>query len=307
VPPEGVQRQVLIFAGGAGWGCVSSPDEPPEIWTGRTTLEVGWLVALCIKGFAPHRPLDLELIRPDGSGRLYRIASGSTAPDWSSFDWFWQTRSTDQLGAYTVTATQGERRAQRTFTLIAASQPRLWAVPDYELAPGSAAEIHIAGYPPGTALMLHVYRSGGTGCAWGPNCVDYYTTLAPVTTQANGTAVITITTNPDDGAGQLYIVSDIDARAPGSAIRNLAVLRLEAPLPFPRTLRAGDSSPDVRKVQERLNALGYDEVGPNNGSFGPNTEAAVRSFQQRNRLEVTGVVDAITWERLFGPDGVGNR
>lgn len=308
-PPEGVQRQVSIsFGWGAGGGCASGLDEPPEIEIGQPPYEVGWSMKLCIKGFAPHPPLDLELMRPDGSRRKHRIASSSTMPNRSRFEWNWQTRATDQPGTYTMTAIQGERRAQLTFTLAAASKPRLWDVPGYRLAPGSAAEIHIAGYPPDIALTLHIYRSGGTeGCTWDAGCFDYYTTLTSITTSANGTAVMTIKTNPDDGTEPLLIVSDDDARATGRNNIHFALLWLVVPPPFPGVLRAGDSGEEVRKIQTRLSALGYDEVGRTDSSlFDPDTEAAVRSFQQRNGLALTGVVDALTWERLFGPDGVGD-
>jgi len=45
----------------------------------------------------------------------------------------------------------------------------------------------------------------------------------------------------------------------------------------------------VREVQQRLNDLDY-EVGVIDGVYGPLTEAAVRAFQERNRLTADGVV-----------------
>jgi N-acetylmuramoyl-L-alanine amidase len=49
----------------------------------------------------------------------------------------------------------------------------------------------------------------------------------------------------------------------------VAVIRLKRP-PF--------SGPQVRKLQQRLKALGYD-VGSIDGVFGPSTDRCVKAFQ----------------------------
>ena len=56
---------------------------------------------------------------------------------------------------------------------------------------------------------------------------------------------------------------------------------------------------DVLKVQERLLALGYIEVGKPDGFFGQMTDAAVRRFQVSNALAVDGILGPKTWEILF--------
>lgn len=77
--------------------------------------------------------------------------------------------------------------------------------------------------------------------------------------------------------------------------------------PFGRTLalaeqrQAGD---DVRLVQQRLAELGYTQVGPADGVFGPATEAAVRAFQQQQGIDVDGIVGPDTWGRLFSASAV---
>jgi Putative peptidoglycan binding domain/Heterokaryon incompatibility protein Het-C len=76
-------------------------------------------------------------------------------------------------------------------------------------------------------------------------------------------------------------------------------VRPPSPPPSGRpTLRRGSRGPAVRELQQRLNARGAGLVV--DGIFGPRTQAAVRTFQRTNRLQVDGVVGARTWARLLG-------
>jgi hypothetical protein len=61
-------------------------------------------------------------------------------------------------------------------------------------------------------------------------------------------------------------------------------------------LKLGAVSPSVGQLQRRL------EI-PDDGYFGPVTEAAVKKFQRQHNLVVTGMVDVKTWLKLF-PDGM---
>lgn len=65
----------------------------------------------------------------------------------------------------------------------------------------------------------------------------------------------------------------------------------------PKTLRKGDSGPEVQTIQCRLNAHG-DNIKVD-GEFGPATMVAVQLFQKRNDLVADGVVGTMTWAALL--------
>lgn len=64
------------------------------------------------------------------------------------------------------------------------------------------------------------------------------------------------------------------------------------------------SGDDVLLVQRQLLVLGYNQPDNLDGIYGPQTIEQVRAFQQRNNLDVDGVVGKQTWQRLF--DGSAN-
>ena len=63
------------------------------------------------------------------------------------------------------------------------------------------------------------------------------------------------------------------------------------------TCQPGDKGDAVRKVQKRLIALGY-LSGSADGDYGNMTKKAVKAFQQRNGLKVTGSVNSNTLAKL---------
>ena len=67
------------------------------------------------------------------------------------------------------------------------------------------------------------------------------------------------------------------------------------------TCQPGDTGDAVRKVQKRLIALGYLE-GSADGSYGSMTKNAVKAFQSRNGLNVTGTVNSNTLNKLNSSD-----
>lgn len=61
------------------------------------------------------------------------------------------------------------------------------------------------------------------------------------------------------------------------------------PHPAMPLLAAGDSGPDVQRVQQLLNREGA--LLADDGQFGPATASAVRACQSRHGLKVTGMLD----------------
>ena len=61
--------------------------------------------------------------------------------------------------------------------------------------------------------------------------------------------------------------------------------------------KRGDKSPYVKDLQELLNKKGAKLDA--DGNFGPKTETAVRDFQSKNGLEVTGQIDTNTINKLL--------
>lgn len=58
----------------------------------------------------------------------------------------------------------------------------------------------------------------------------------------------------------------------------------------------------VTEAQERLQALGY--LNKVTGYFGTETEAAVKSFQQKNNLDADGMIGPMTMEVLMSDSAV---
>ena len=76
------------------------------------------------------------------------------------------------------------------------------------------------------------------------------------------------------------------------------------PVPFYAPLEQGARGEDVKRLQEKLAALGY-LTGSVDGNYGPKTMAAVQSFQQASGLPVTGAADQATQAALFAIGTLG--
>jgi len=75
------------------------------------------------------------------------------------------------------------------------------------------------------------------------------------------------------------------------------------PAGYTRNLFIGRVGQDVRMLQARLKQLGY-YTGATDGIFGPNTHAAVRSFQSRNYLTVDGIAGPNTLNALYSGNAI---
>jgi hypothetical protein len=98
----------------------------------------------------------------------------------------------DPLGAYRVSARQGEVEATATFTLTRPGQPRLWLQEVLrERQRGEDVHYYFSGFPPRKAISFHLY--GGTDMT--------YRTSVPARADANGEGHLVLHTERDDPVG----------------------------------------------------------------------------------------------------------
>jgi putative chitinase len=71
-------------------------------------------------------------------------------------------------------------------------------------------------------------------------------------------------------------------------------------------LKQGSSGPDVKDLQQKLKALGFDPNGVD-GNFGPGTKAAVIAFQQSKGLQADGIAGPATMAALQAASGSGTE
>lgn len=69
-------------------------------------------------------------------------------------------------------------------------------------------------------------------------------------------------------------------------------------------LRFGSRGHWVMTLQADLRLLGYRDVGPMNGIFGPRTEKALKQFQSRHGFATSGVTSAPVWQDILAGFGL---
>lgn len=98
------------------------------------------------------------------------------------------------------------------------------------------------------------------------------------------------------------VAAPVAVTAPAPVVAPVAPV-VEAPQPTPvaapaapapvakPTLKVGSKGNTVKSVQKKLGVTA-------DGAFGPKTEAALKAYQTKHGIPVTGVVDAATWAKL---------
>lgn len=61
----------------------------------------------------------------------------------------------------------------------------------------------------------------------------------------------------------------------------------------------GDHHDDIMEIQLRLMGLFYMDSDEPTDYFGPQTEEAIKVFQRRHELKITGVIDKVTYDLLM--------
>ncbi len=71
-----------------------------------------------------------------------------------------------------------------------------------------------------------------------------------------------------------------------------------------QVLQYGSQGHWVMTLQADLALLGYTQVGPMDGMFGPKTEGALKAFQQRHGFTATGVTSPAVWQDILSGFGL---
>jgi D-alanyl-D-alanine carboxypeptidase (penicillin-binding protein 5/6) len=121
-------------------------------------------------------------------------------------------------------------------------------------------------------------------------------------TPAGPIAFCILTTNNKDQGWNDDNEGDLFCAEMGSAIYQYFNSRDAAPVaPVARVLQMGATGELVESLQRTLNARIKPAPGIGvDGDFGPETEGAVKKFQEQEGLEATGIVSSDTWKAL-GP------
>ncbi len=147
---------------------------------------------------------------------------------------------------------------------------------------------------------------GVTRASQGPPAVERAETVSAATTAASSPSP-SPSASPASGPTTPSGNRRSEHGAPLPAVRPRAT-----PPSGPRLLGRGDTGAEVRDLQSRLRQIAW-FTGNVSDTYGPDTTAAVRGFQAKRRIAVTGYVDQRTSDRLHRmtrtptPDELANR
>jgi hypothetical protein len=216
VPPSNVQPQLNSAGGDAvvPWCTFTSNGVTNRDGTSDCAVSAGAPLSLQFPGLTPAADLTVQVTPTGGAPRQATVrtnADGLAAWDWISLP-------DDPLGAYVVSATQGERQVSGVFVVRQATSPQIMALldggplpPTYSAptgAPGTAFRIVLSGFAPGQAVPLRVYRAlGGTYL--------FVADLGAIATDGRGAATYTLRTAAGDPEGDYLLVSEPRVADPG--------------------------------------------------------------------------------------------
>ena len=204
-PPAGVAEQVSYFEIGDG-GCPTEVDAPSvQFPADDREVEINEPYYICVLGFAPGRPIEVTVRRPDGREIDARLTSeGQFAPGTLP----WESLPRDPVGRYSVTARQGATSANSSFDVQRASAPRLREIENF-VAPGKPVRLGFAGFQPREEVRFHLYRERRPGSGR----FSYLTSMT-ARMDENGEAIHEIATDP--ASPPVYYLARVTDKAQAS-------------------------------------------------------------------------------------------
>ena len=195
-PPEGVKAQFEFFQEGDG-SCFGLDESKPAAVVDFPKPEIAMTFVVCFPGFAANQPVQADFRLPDGKGRRI-TATSFNSPGGLPFV-AWTSVPGDPVGRYEVAATQGARTGTGTFTVSAASAPRMVAIEPSGGPPGTAFRFGLAGFVARSVVELYLYRSVGNGA-------HTYLTTAKAVMDDQGQTILSIPTAADDPKGSYCLI-----------------------------------------------------------------------------------------------------
>ena len=198
-PPEGVKEQLDFFAfyQGPEASCSELDGSRPAVVVSAPNAQVASSFAICLPGFVPNEPVNVEVRSPDG--KVSRLtASEYTFPEEIAYT-TWTTVPGDELGTYGITAAQGRRRGKGSFDLGLATSPRSVAIEPSTGPPGTTFRFGFAGFAEDSVVDVYLYQAEGKGSYT-------YRTVIPTAVDDIGQAVLSIPTGADDPPGQYCLI-----------------------------------------------------------------------------------------------------
>lgn len=173
---------------------------------------------------------------------------------------------------------------------------------------------------PHSPTAPHPDRPAATADGGGPSALRRVRVLA-VALMSTALAAVAVLGWPDRSLPPAASGEGLPSISPPSPATSL--MKLPSPVTSPATVREpaslapapeplmspgpalwgpGATGEEVRRIQARLIQIAW-LPGPVTGNYDPATVTAIRGFQKKRQIPVTGEVDQRTWDRLVGMTG----